>query len=103
MLKLFKFGLWAIVGVGTISVLLYNTNISTPWQYTANATIPAGTQITLTQPNGEPMTMEIPEGQTVSGKKTFDVGAPMALVSFYVLGSIMAFGLKARKRAVPEM
>ena len=96
--SLAKLGLWCIVGAGSIVALLGNTNFNTPWKYTVHSTIPAGTEITLIQPNGEPVTMSVPEGETLSGNKTFDVGAPITLIGVYILGSIVVFGLKTKHR-----
>jgi len=95
--SLFKLGIWLVVGIGSTVAILGNTEFQTPWQYTVDSTIAPGTQITLTQPDGEPVTMEVTEGQTVSGRKTFDVGAPVTMAGFYLLGSIIAFGLKSKR------
>lgn len=96
--SLAKLGFWCIVGGGSTIALLGSTNFHTPWKYTVHSTIPAGTQITLVQPNGESVTMSVPEGQAISGNKTVDVGAPVALLGVYILGSIVAFGLKTKHR-----
>lgn len=95
----FKIGLWFVVGAGSIVALLNNTSFETPWKYTVDSFIAPGTQITLTQPDGlgEPVTMQVAEGQTLSGQKTFDIGAPITLAGMYLLASIVTFGLK-RKR-----
>lgn len=95
---LVKLAFWGVVGAGSICALLSNTNFQTPWKYTVDSVIAPGTQITLTQPNGELVTMQVAEGQTLSGSRTFDVGAPLTLAGVYLIGSIMAFGLKGRKR-----
>ena len=97
--SLAKLGLWFIVGAGSITALLSNINFETPWKYTVDSIIAPGTRITLTQPNGEPVTMHVAQGQTLSGRKTFDVGAPITLAAIYLVGSILTFGLK-RKRPV---
>lgn len=96
--SLAKLALWSIVGAGSICTLLFNTDFQTPWKYTIDSVIAPGTQITLTQPNGEPVTMQVAEGQTLSGRKTFDVGAPLTLAGVYLAGSIIGFGLRGRKR-----
>lgn len=97
-----KLGIWLVVGASSIGALLGNTNlvdlgvdVQTPWKYTVQSNIPAGTKIALIQPNGEPVTMSVPEGQAIS--RTFDVGAPMTLIGIYLLGSVIAFGLKSRR------
>lgn len=100
MIKIVKLGVWFIVGAGSIGALLGNTNFHTPWKYTVHSTIAPGTQITLTPSEGEPMVMSVAEGQTISSQKTLDVGAPLILIGIYVLGSFMAFGLKAKHRGV---
>ena len=94
---MFKLGIWLIVGVGSITTLLANSNFQTPWKYVIDSYVSPGTQITLTQPDGELTTMEVVEGQT--GSKTFDVGAPITLAGVYLIGSIMTFGLKRRPRS----
>lgn len=96
---MFKLGIWLIVGVGSITTLLANTNFQTPWKYVLDSSISPGTQITLTQPDGELKTLEVKEGQTLSGRKTFDVGAPITLAGVYLVGSIVGFGLKRRSRS----
>lgn len=93
-----KLALWGVVGAGSICALLFNTDFQTPWKYTVDSFIAPGTQITLTQPNGEPVTMQVAEGQTLSGRQTFDVGAPLTLAGIYLVSGIVAFGLKRRKR-----
>lgn len=93
-----KLGFWFVIGVGSITALLGNTSFETPWKYSVHSVIPVGAEITLTQPNGELVTMSVPEGQAISAKKTFDVGAPLTLACVYLLGSIMAFGLKAKNK-----
>ncbi len=98
-----KLTIWGVIGLGSTFALLDNShlNLNTPWKYTIHSTIPVGTEITLTQPNGEPVTMSIAEGQAISGSKTFDVGAPVTLLGVFLLGSILAYGLKARRCTGP--
>lgn len=99
MIKAFvKLTVWGVIGACSICALLSNTNFQTPWKYTIDSVIAPGTQITLTQPNGEPVTMQVAEGQTLSGSRTFDVGAPLTLAGVYLIGGIMAFGLKGRRK-----
>lgn len=97
-----KLGLWFIVGAGSIGALLSNETFHTSWKYTVHSTITPGTQITLTPAEGEPMVMSVADGQTISGQKTFDVGGPIVVGLSYILGSIVAFGLKARRRQVRQ-
>ncbi len=103
MIKTFaKLGLWLVVGVGSIAALLGQTDFQTPWKYTVDSVIAPGTQITLTQPDGELVTMQVAEGQPLSGRKTFDIGAPLTLAGVYLISGIMAFGLKRRQKNYPH-
>lgn len=93
-----KLALWLIIGIGSTGALVGTTEFNTPWRYTVESHLAPGTKITLTQPDGSPTVMEVGEGQTISGRETFDIGAPATLFGAYLLGSIMAFGLKSKRR-----
>lgn len=101
--SLLKLGLWIVVGAGSITALLGNTDFETPWQYTVHSTIAPGTQFTLTQPDGESINMRVEEGQIITGQKTFDIGAPITLAAIFALGGIIAFGLKSKHHRHDQM
>lgn len=94
--SLLKLGMWLVIGAGTITAIVGNTDFKTPWQYTVHSTIAPGTQFTLTQPNGESVHIKVEEGQVITGQKTFDIGAPITLAFIFALGGITAFGLKSK-------
>ena len=91
-----KLGIWLVVGIGSTIALLGHTNLQTSWEYTVESNIPAGTEITVIKSDDELVKISLPEDQAIS--KTFDVGAPLTLIGAYLLGSIIAFGLKGRRR-----
>lgn len=109
---LVKFGVWLVVGTVSICTLLGSTTLETPWQYTVNSTVGAGSAITISQQgtkgvgNGGSVAeakvdRELVHAETpvsLSTQKTVDVGAPLMLIGIFLVGSITAYGLKGRKR-----
>ena len=47
---LVKLAFWLIFGAAGIATVLTATDIQTPWQYTVNSTVGAGSAITVSQP-----------------------------------------------------
>ena len=110
---LVKFGVWLAVGAASICTLLNTTTLETPWRYTVDSTIGAGSAITISQQGPEgaengvtaaaeaKVDRELVHAEapiSLSTQKTVDVGAPLTLIGVYVLGGIMAYVLKGRRR-----
>lgn len=107
MKTLIKLGVWLAVGVASICALLSTATLETPWQYSVNSTVGAGSAITVSQLAADRAAgavereNELIRAETpvpLSAQKTVDVGAPLSLIAVFVLGSITTYGLKARRR-----
>ncbi|MHA2279644.1 MAG: hypothetical protein ACXAC5_01955 [Promethearchaeota archaeon] len=124
-----KLALWFIIGAAGIGTLVGTQDIQTPWQYTVNSTVGAGSAITVSQlaaeqamekiaertPEGvgnggalaaqygrNPALTELVHAETplpLSAQKTVDLGGPAALICVYLFGSIITYMLKGRRRA----
>jgi len=95
-----KLFVWCAIGCVAVGVVVDRKIFSTPFKYTIHSIVAPGTQVTITQPNGEPLHAEVTE--TTAHKHTVDVGAPASLIGMYLLGSIMVYGLKGRRRRFVE-